>query len=104
MSAAPVEFYGVGGEARLLAKQHVPAAVQRLVELMKCTGRQAHVAASACKAIIEIAEGSDADKIIKAVKQHLDGLLGEAERLEAVEQERARAALPPVTPDEDEKP
>lgn len=87
-------------EARLLAKQHVPRAVKRLAELMECTGRQAQVAAIACRAIIEVAEGSDADKIIKAVKAHLDSLLSEAERLEAIGQERARAQLPAVGGDE----
>lgn len=86
----------LGGAARALAKLHVPRAVARLVELMDCEGRQAHVAATACKAIIDIAEGSDADKIIKAVKEHLNTLLSEAERAEAIETERRGAKLLPA--------
>ncbi len=45
--------------AQQLALQHVPRAVARLAELMECDGRQAQVAAVACKALIDIASGDE---------------------------------------------
>lgn len=38
----------------------------------------------------------DSERIIKAVQSHLDELMREAERLEAIDQEREQAKLPPV--------
>jgi hypothetical protein len=38
----------------------------------------------------------DSERIVKAIQSHLDELMREAERLEAIEQERVQAKLPPV--------
>jgi len=38
----------------------------------------------------------DSERIVKAIQAHLDTLMQEAERLEAVETERQQAKLPPI--------
>jgi len=47
----------LAAEARALAQEHGPDAIKRLVELMKCRGKQVSTAVRACEAILDRAYG-----------------------------------------------
>jgi len=66
-------------EVMLLARAHIPKAVQRLAELLDCGGRQAGVAVMAAKALYEIAYPEN-DKLRRAVEKEIQRLLDEARR------------------------
>jgi hypothetical protein len=69
-------------EGRRLAAPHVKAAIDRLVELLACDGRQAHVAANAARSLVDIAEGRDA-AVERLVEAKLKKLIEEAKRDQA---------------------
>lgn len=84
---------------KAIEAQEPPERICQVVDAMfrdAIAGKKHSAQAAKVYAMLVGCEANDPERIIKAVKQHLDNLLREAERLEAIDQEREQAKLPPV--------
>lgn len=85
---------------RAIEAQEPPGRVCQVVDAMfrdAIAGKKSSPAAAKVYAsMVGVEMNMDSERIVKAIQAHLDTLMQEAERLEAVEAERKQATLPPI--------